>query len=312
MNKTIKTRLFGWAMLMLLAGFPALAQETTPAEPIAAERDSYDPLVPQLFAVDNKNNVFAAISLMNNSVDIIHRQDNNMTITSSFLVDVVYKRHDEHFIYRPQSVAIYQDHVVVLATHRDSCYLAVLDFNGKLVNKITLAGRASAFSYSPEARELYIAGTAATNYDVIALDASKGMANIVIGDGAILHYVKPRMSDVIAVKDPFGIGMAVTAMTVVFLALMLLYLIFRQLGIGLSAIQHKRHQKHETVAPKPGAVSPKDNSGEVFAAITAAIHLFNDEMHDEENTILTINKVSRSYSPWSSKLHGLNTYFNKR
>ncbi|MCL2727092.1 MAG: hypothetical protein FWD56_01760 [Bacteroidales bacterium] len=49
----------------------------------------------------------------------------------------------------------------------------------------------------------------------------------------------------------------------------------------------------------------------VYAAIAAAIHLYGEELHDVENAVLTINKVSRSYSPWSSKIHGLNTYFRR-
>lgn len=29
------------------------------------------------------------------------------------------------------------------------------------------------------------------------------------------------------------------------------------------------------------------------------------EMHDRESDVITINKVARVYSPWSSKIHGL-------
>ena len=36
-----------------------------------------------------------------------------------------------------------------------------------------------------------------------------------------------------------------------------------------------------------------------------AIHLYYSEMHDKENTVLTIDKVSKTYSPWSSKIYGL-------
>lgn len=46
-------------------------------------------------------------------------------------------------------------------------------------------------------------------------------------------------------------------------------------------------------------------SGEVNAAISTAIHLYVSESHDEENTILTIDKVSRRYSPWSSKIYSV-------
>lgn len=46
-------------------------------------------------------------------------------------------------------------------------------------------------------------------------------------------------------------------------------------------------------------------SGEVNAAICAAIHLYVNEAHDEESTVLTIDKVSRRYSPWSSKIYSV-------
>ena len=36
-----------------------------------------------------------------------------------------------------------------------------------------------------------------------------------------------------------------------------------------------------------------------------AIHLYYAEIHDKEDAVLTINKISRTYSPWSSKIYGL-------
>ena len=49
---------------------------------------------------------------------------------------------------------------------------------------------------------------------------------------------------------------------------------------------------------------PGQDSGEVIAAIAMALHDHLDT-HDRENTVLTINKVKRAYSPWSSKIYGL-------
>ena len=48
-------------------------------------------------------------------------------------------------------------------------------------------------------------------------------------------------------------------------------------------------------------------SAETYAAISMAMHLYkiDNEAHDFEDTILTINKVSRTYSPWSSKIYTL-------
>ena len=56
---------------------------------------------------------------------------------------------------------------------------------------------------------------------------------------------------------------------------------------------------------------PEHDSGEEIAAIVMAIHEhFN--AHDTESTILTINKVKRAYSPWSSKIYNLRTLPDRR
>ncbi len=304
----------GWAaILLLLAVMPVTAQEQPDTPKSTPTYEAYDPLIPQLFAFDKKNDIFAGINNVDNKIVLVRRNADGLYISSSYLVDVVLGRHDVEHIYRPQSVAIYEDHVVFLASHKDSCYLAVLDLNGQLVKRLAFLGEASAFSYSPSAQELYISGENVTGFDVIALDASRGMNHLDLKNAATLHYQKPRLSEIIAVRDPWGIGMAVIAMSVVFLALLMLYLVFKQVGVQLISIQDRRRRKQEQKDVKPAAAeSTGDISGDVYAAITAAIHLYNEELHDEENAVLTINKVSRTYSPWSSKIHGLNTYFNRR
>lgn len=104
--------------------------------------------------------------------------------------------------------------------------------------------------------------------------------------------------------DPYGVGMTIISMGVVFSALILLYLIFRTIGKAMTG-DFKRSSlikqgKHEEAAQVPG-----DIQGEVTAAIGLALSLYSSQMHDVENTVLTIKKVSRNYSPWSSKIYGL-------
>lgn len=52
---------------------------------------------------------------------------------------------------------------------------------------------------------------------------------------------------------------------------------------------------------------PSLDAGEVTdeeaAAIALAIHMFKREMHDMESLTITLKKVSRIYSPWSSKIY---------
>ena len=114
-----------------------------------------------------------------------------------------------------------------------------------------------------------------------------------------------RNSDMFLKLDPLGIGMTVIGYVVVFIALLLLYILF----FNLTKILHinvKRLLRKENKV-----VEPKEDiliSGEVNAAIAAAIYLYYSEIHDKEDTVLTINKVSRTYSPWSSKIYGLSKW----
>lgn len=41
-------------------------------------------------------------------------------------------------------------------------------------------------------------------------------------------------------------------------------------------------------------------------AIAMALHLFYDEVHDNESNVITIKRIERRYSPWSSKIYGIN------
>jgi Na+-transporting methylmalonyl-CoA/oxaloacetate decarboxylase gamma subunit len=117
--------------------------------------------------------------------------------------------------------------------------------------------------------------------------------------------------DVFVQNDPLGLIMALLGMGIVFSALLLLYIIFSNTP-ALFTISFK-HRLKMFISPKSKVlekiavpdVKPEALSGEVNAAIAAAIHLYRSELHDFEDTVLTIKKVSRTYSPWSSKIYGL-------
>jgi len=57
------------------------------------------------------------------------------------------------------------------------------------------------------------------------------------------------------------------------------------------------------------ATKGKD-SGEIpttdVVAIAMALHLYYDEVHDDESNVITIKRIERRYSPWSSKIYGIN------
>lgn len=121
------------------------------------------------------------------------------------------------------------------------------------------------------------------------------------------HTKKVTSGEQFVKYDPNGFGMTVIAMTVVFSALALLYLFFKTTGSLF--VRRAKKSKGSKDAQDLETVT-EDISGEVGAAIAIALHLYQSEFHDEENTVLTIKKVARPYSPWSSKIYTLRKYPN--
>lgn len=106
--------------------------------------------------------------------------------------------------------------------------------------------------------------------------------------------------------DPWGVGMTFIGMAVVFLSLLLLYILFFNISKLLSIKIQRGLKKSGQYVSK--LKEPKEISGEISAAIGMALHLHFSEMHDRESAVLTINKVARIYSPWSSKIYGIRQF----
>lgn len=104
--------------------------------------------------------------------------------------------------------------------------------------------------------------------------------------------------------DPIGIGMTAIAMSVVFFALILLYLVFKNIA-RIYSIDFKKRSLIKKGKVEEAEKIAEDPTGELGAAVAIALYLYQNELHDYENTLLTIKKVARSYSPWSSKIYGV-------
>ena len=105
-------------------------------------------------------------------------------------------------------------------------------------------------------------------------------------------------------NDGSGTTMTITAMSVVFLALIILYIVFKNVGNTAVKLSRQRAMKASGLS-KEQAKEAASESGEVYAAISMAIYEATEAVHDDENTVLTIKNVARSYSPWSSKIYSL-------
>ncbi len=104
----------------------------------------------------------------------------------------------------------------------------------------------------------------------------------------------------------FGLTVAIVGFSIVLFSLTLLVFVFSKLpkliNINLKKFRNnkKNNVKEET---------PDDHyimEGNVTAAISLALHLYFNELHDKESNIVTIKKVKKAYSPWSSKIYSVN------
>lgn len=113
--------------------------------------------------------------------------------------------------------------------------------------------------------------------------------------------------DLSAISD-YSITLAIVGYLTVFFALVLMYFVYVNIPklINLRTRQRLRRAGKLKEAERDLSVV-----GEVNAAISMALYLYLNE-HDEESKTLTIKKVQRSYTPWSSRIYSVNDYFKMK
>ena len=107
--------------------------------------------------------------------------------------------------------------------------------------------------------------------------------------------------------DPHGWTLTLISVTVVFAALIVLYFIYSLSGSIFSGKFKRTPKPRKAVKGSPDAevaaaialALDMENSGDVYAAIATAVHLYlNDAVHDVEPGIVTI---VRKESGWNNK-----------
>ena len=138
-----------------------------------------------------------------------------------------------------------------------------------------------------------------------------------VKDGSAEKYVTPSTNnktidsnakmEKFEEHDSVGIGMSISAMSVVFFGLILLYVSFKVVGRVSVNLSKRNAMKAKGITDKQEAKEKKlgEAPGEIFAAIAMAMHEMQSDVHDVEDTVLTSTRVKRSYSPWSSKIYTL-------
>lgn len=163
-----------------------------------------------------------------------------------------------------------------------------------------------------------------------ALDPNQSYARVVDEDGGV-QWVKRDASQVtpgapnIGVspvkdkiaefkeKDPYGIAMSIMAMSIVFGCLLLLYVFFRLFGILVAllqkmvrvrAIKALRSQADKTVVMAKQGMETRGVDMKIYMSVIAmALHEYEEDIHDVESNILTINPDE--HTEWNSKESGM-------
>ncbi len=97
---------------------------------------------------------------------------------------------------------------------------------------------------------------------------------------------------------------------IVMIALAFLWLIYAVIPKALNLYtkwELKRQGKKECANSDTMGLSSDE-----LAAISSALYMYLSELHDYESGMITIKKVSKSYSPWSSKIYSMNKYNNSK
>lgn len=105
----------------------------------------------------------------------------------------------------------------------------------------------------------------------------------------------------------------VTGLGFIMVVALLIVLIFilKLLGVTISNLVNSSAQKSvavkEVAIPVQTTTTERTESKEDdLAAIAMALHLYFNGVHDDEPTEITLTKAERKYSPWNSKLYGMN------
>lgn len=133
-------------------------------------------------------------------------------------------------------------------------------------------------------------------------DSVASTVNSVSGELPDLHFTLENIT-----QDSLII--TVLGYTIVFLSLLFLFVVFLNITKIINYNVRKKLKESGKLTEENNEVSI---SGEVTAAISMALVLHFREVHDFESTIITIKKVQRPYSPWSSKIYGLRQYTEQK
>ena len=128
--------------------------------------------------------------------------------------------------------------------------------------------------------------------------------------------VREPRSEYIQREDPTGLVLTLICVLFISITMTLLYFIFKFMGnFYIRSAAKKSKKKTSTVSgDKTGTDKVKNRviTNDELAVIAIALYKYAQELKDKEVMTLTINRVSKAYSPWSSKIYGLRHFPEKK
>ncbi len=304
---------------------PVGAVPTPLVDELAQQPLCADALAPMDFSSNEacyipEKKAFVLIDSIDCAVDLLVREGGELRRVGRFTTDVYKGRHDLKSILRPVSVSVLGDKILVLASSKkDTSYLAVVSMDPvkcndeqgfdslKAVSVIGFSSNAYAFHVDPANNEIIAVGKNPVGYDINFVSFANGVENIT-SSGAF-HYHVPKQSERIQASDPYGAGLAVVAVSVVFFALVCIMFMMGGYGKLIQRFQNRKQASGKATAASGTGNAPE---GEVYAAIAAAIYAYSQDLHDVEDTVITIQKTERAWTPWNAKFYNMNRYFSVR
>lgn len=98
-----------------------------------------------------------------------------------------------------------------------------------------------------------------------------------------------------------GYTISIVSIMVVFIALSILVLIF----MGIPKLLELNIKNKLKKSGKSEEVKAINLDADVNVAIAMGLHMYLNELHDEESNIITIRNAKKQYSPWNSKIYGV-------
>lgn len=103
----------------------------------------------------------------------------------------------------------------------------------------------------------------------------------------------------------FSLTVAIVGYIIVFGALVLLFFVYNLLPKFINFKARRRLRKEG----KCDDCEVMHIEGDAGAAIAMALYLHLNEAHDVESDVITIKRISKQYTPWSSKIYSTNPFF---